>query len=421
MSTNELSEKGRLSFEWALSHMPVLTFAEKYIRKKIGKNNPLAGLKVSACLHISKETAVLIHSLHSLGLEIRLVAANPLSSQDDIVSFLSDEGIQVHAHKGETVEEYNNEIVQAAKSRPDLIVDDGGDLHVAYARTRLDSCFGGSDETTSGTIRLRALDKSGKLRYPAIPVNEANTKHLFDNRYGTGQSAVDGLIRATGLLLAGKLVVIAGYGWVGKGVAEKVRGLGSRVVVTEVDPIRSLEAKLDGYQVLQMSDAAKIGDIFLTCTGQIDVINSSHFKLLKDGVILGNVGHFNEEVDTRSLFRMGERVEQVRENVAKIELKALGKTISVYLLNQGRVVNLVSAEGHPPEIMQLSFANQLLSVYHLVTHRKELARKKEKLIPFPPEIDDMVSQFALEGFGLKIDRLSKRQKKYASSFTRGSA
>ncbi|MHB1868851.1 MAG: adenosylhomocysteinase, partial [Nitrososphaerales archaeon] len=392
-----------------------------YVHKTIGKNNPLAGLKLSACLHISKETAVLIHSLHSLGLEIRLVAANPLSSQDDIASFLSDEGILVHAHKGETVEEYNNEIAQAANSRPDLIVDDGGDLHVAYAKTRLDSCFGGTDETTSGTIRLRALDKSGKLRYPAIPVNDANTKYLFDNRYGTGQSAVDGLIRATGLLLAGKLVVIAGYGWVGKGVAEKVRGLGSRVVVTEVDPIRALEAKFDGFQVLQMSDAAKTGDIFLTCTGQIDVINSSHFKLLKDGAILGNVGHFNEEIDVRSLFRTGESVEQVRENVAKIELKTLGKTRSVYLLNQGRVVNLVSAEGHPPEIMQLSFANQLLSVYHLVTHRKELARRKEKLIPFPTEIDDMVSQFALEGFGLETDRLSKRQEKYASSFTRGSA
>ena len=421
MSTTELSENGRLSFEWARSHMPVLTLAEKYVHKKIGKNNPLAGLKLSACLHISKETAVLIHSLHSLGLEIRLVAANPLSSQDDIASFLSDEGILVHAHKGETVEEYNNEIAQAANSRPDLIVDDGGDLHVAYAKTRLDSCFGGTDETTSGTIRLRALDKSGKLRYPAIPVNDANTKYLFDNRYGTGQSAVDGLIRATGLLLAGKLVVIAGYGWVGKGVAEKVRGLGSRVVVTEVDPIRALEAKLDGFQVLQMSDAAKTGDIFLTCTGQIDVINSSHFMLLKDGAILGNVGHFNEEIDTRWLFRMGESVEQVRENVAKIELKTLGKRRNVYLLNQGRVVNLVSAEGHPPEIMQLSFANQLLSVYHLVTHRKELARRKEKLIPFPTEIDDMVSQFALEGFGLETDRLSKRQEKYASSFTRGSA
>ena len=335
--------------------MPVLTLAERFVRRKISKNNPLEGLRLSACLHVSKETAVLIHSFHSLGLEIRLVAANPLSSQDDIATFLSGKGINVHAHKGETVEEYGHEIAEAARSQPDLIVDDGGDLHVAYARTKMDSCFGGTDETTSGTVRLRALDEKGKLRYPAIPVNEANTKHLFDNRYGTGQSTVDGLIRATGLLVAGKVVVVSGYGWVGKGVAERTSGLGARVVVTEVDPVKALEAKLDGFEVLQMSDAAKVGDVFLTCTGQIDVINSSHFRFLKDGAILGNVGHFNEEIDTKSLYEFGERVEQVRENVVSIELKVSGKTRTVYLLNQGRVVNLVSAEGDPPEIMPALF------------------------------------------------------------------
>jgi adenosylhomocysteinase len=421
MPDADLSEKGRLSFEWARVHMPVLTLAEKYVRSKIGKNNPLEGLTLSACLHVSKETAVLVNSLHSLGLEIRLVAANPLSSQDDIASFLSGKGISVHAHEGETVKEYDHEIVEAAKCKPDLIVDDGGDLHVAYAKTRVDSCFGGTDETTSGTVRLRALDDEGKLRYPSIPVNEANTKHLFDNRYGTGQSAVDGLIRATGLLIAGKVVVVSGYGWVGKGVAERARGLGARVVVTEVDSVRALEAKLDGFEVLQMNDAAGVGEIFLTCTGQIDVINSSHFKLLKDGAILGNVGHFNEEIDTRSLFGMGENIEQVRENVAKIGLKISGEMRFIYLLNQGRVINLVSAEGHPPEIMQLSFANQLLSVYYLVTHRKELNGNRKKLISFPKEIDELVSRFAVEGFGLKIDKLSERQKKYATSFNRGSA
>lgn len=421
MSSPDLSEKGRLSYEWARSHMPVFTLAEKYVRKKISRNSPLDGLRLSACLHVSKETAVLIHSFHSLGLDIRLVAANPLSSQDDIASFLSEQGINVFAHRGESVKEYSHEISEAARSQPDLIVDDGGDLHVAYARTRFDSCSGGTDETTSGTVRLRALDKLGKLRYPAIPVNEANTKHLFDNRYGTGQSAIDGLVRATGLLIAGKIVVVSGYGWVGKGVAERVRGLGARVVITEVDSIKALEAKLDGFEVLQMNEAAMIGDIFLTCTGQIDVINSHHFELLKDGAILGNVGHFNEEINTRSLYRIGERVEQVRDNVARIELKSSGKARHVYLLNQGRVVNLVSAEGHPPEIMQLSFANQLLSIFYLVTHRKELGRKTKKLLTFPREIDELVSSFALQGFGLKIDELSAKQKKYAVSFTRGSA
>jgi adenosylhomocysteinase len=415
MGNTDLSERGRLSHEWARAHMPVLALAERYIRRKIGKNNPLKGLHLSACLHVSKETSVLISSLHALGFEIRLVAANPLSSQDDIANFLFEEGIDVHAHKGETVEEYTHEIEVAAKSRPDLIVDDGGDLHVAYARTKLHSCFCGTDETTSGTVRLRALLERGKLRYPAIPVNEANTKHIFDNRYGTGQSAIDGLIRATGLLVAGKVVVVSGYGWVGRGVAERARGLGARVIVTEVNPIRALEAKLDGFEVLQMIYAASVGDVFLTCTGQVDVINSTHFKLLKNGAMLGNVGHFNEEIDTRSLFRMGDSVEQVRENVARV---SFGKSHSVYLLNQGRVINLISAEGHPPEIMQLSFANQLLSIHYLVTHRKEL---EKTVLQFPKEIDDLVAKFALEGFGVKIDNLSSKQRKYASSFTRGSA
>ncbi|MDG6923273.1 MAG: adenosylhomocysteinase [Nitrososphaerota archaeon] len=415
MADSELSVAGRLSFEWARDHMPVMTLAKRYVRKKLGESNTLKGLRLSACLHVSKETSVLIQALSSLGVEVRLVAANPLSSQDDIASFLSEQGIDVHARKGETVEEYAHEIIEAARSQPDLIVDDGGDLHVAYARVKANSCFGGTDETTSGTVRLRALEKSKRLRYPAIPVNEANTKHLFDNRYGTGQSALDGLIRSTGLLVAGKILVVSGYGWVGKGVSERARGLGARVVVTEVDPVKALEARLDGYEVLPMKEAALHGDVFLTCTGQIDVINSSHFKLLKNGAILGNVGHFNEEIDVKALFRAGEQVERVTENVVRI---TFGKTRNVYLLNQGRVINLVSAEGHPPEIMQLSFANQLLSICYLVTHRDEL---KNRVLAFPNEIDELVATFALEGFHLRLDKLNNKQKKYATSFRRGSA
>ena len=381
----------------------------------------MQSLRQAACLHVSKETAVLLDSLHSIGLEISLVAAIALSSQSDLVDFLKNRGIDGHAKRGEDLDQYEGEIRHAAESRPELIMDDGGDLHVAYARTNFHSCFGGTDETTSGTIRLRALDRNGRLRYPSIPVNEANTKHLFDNRYGTGQSTLDGLLRATGLLIASKTIVIAGYGFVGKGVAERVRGLGGRVIVTEVEPIKALEAKLDGFDVMPMNDAAHLGDIFLTCTGQIQVIGSAHFPLMKDRALIGNVGHFNEEIDTKALYRMGERVEQVRENVTEIYLKKGGIPKKLHLLNQGRVVNLVSAEGHPPEIMQLSFANQLLSIYYLVIHRQELRKSKNMLLDFPKEIDDLVGKFALSGFGLKIDSLSRKQKQYSVSFRRGSA
>lgn len=397
--------------------MPVLSLAERFVRKKLSSRQ-LSDLHLAACLHVSKETAVLVSSLTALGLKIQLVAANPLSSQSEISSYLSSIGVDVHAKRGESVKEYQSDISNAANSGPDLIVDDGGDLHVAYSRTKSDSCFGGTDETTSGTTRLAALERTSELRYPAIPVNEAKTKHLFDNRYGTGQSAIDGLMRATGLLLAGKTLVVSGYGWVGKGVADRASGLGAHVVVTEVDPVRALEAKLDGYQVLPMREAVKIGDIFLTCTGQIRVINSSHFGLLKDGAILGNAGHFNEEIDTRALFRSGNTIEQVRDGIAKITMP---DSKAIYLLDQGRVVNLISAEGHPPEIMQLSFANQLLSIYYLISHRKELARSTRKLLDFPPLIDELVAKFAVEGFGLQIDHLDQKQKKYSKSFTRGSA
>lgn len=415
--SSELVERGRQSFEWAKLHMPALELATKYVRRKITKNrNQFAGLRLAACLHVSKETAVLVHALHLLGLEIKLVAANPLSSQPDIAAFLSSEGITVNALRGETLQNYENDIRNAAKSRPDLIVDDGGELHVAYALHGADSCFGGTDETTSGTMRLRSLDNRKKLRYPVIPVNEARTKHLFDNRYGTGQSALDGLVRATGLLIAGKRTVIAGYGWVGKGVANRLSGLGAKVIVTEVEPTRALEALLDGYEVSSINDAAKTADVILTCTGQIDVIGTKQFPLLKDGAIIGNVGHFDQEIDVRGLFKIGERVEEVRDNVARVRLGKSKK--SIYLLSQGRVVNLAAAEGHPPEVMQLSFANQLLALDYLIRHRSEDRKMPRKLLSFPKEIDDLVAGFALQAFNLRIDKLSRRQKKYADSFNR---
>ena len=392
--------------------MPVLKLAENYVRKSDLSKKSLDGLYLAACLHVSKESAVFLDTLNRLGMKIRLVAANPLSSQNEIAGFLNERGIKVFGKKEESVRTYKNEIKKAALSKPDLIVDDGGELHVAYARSESLSCFGGTDETTSGTHRLLALEREGLLRYNAIPVNEARTKHFFDNKYGTGQSSIDGLLRATSLLIAGKAVVVAGYGWVGKGVAVRAKGLGARVIVTEIDPIRALEAHLDGYEVLTMKSAARLGDIFLTCTGQTGVISSSEMRSMKDGAILGNCGHFDQEIDLQALDSLSSSHRKVRPNVERFFL--LRK--SLFLLCEGRVINLVAAEGHPPEVMQLSFATQILSLYYLATHRYEL--KGRKVLAVPEEVENLVGRFALDSFNLKIDKLNSKQKKYASSFNR---
>jgi len=392
--------------------MPALALAAKYLRARDRGKALLKGIYLAACLHVSKETAVLIDELRSLGLDIRLVAANPLSTQDSIVAFLRSTGIDVFAKSEERKEEYREMIRKSAGSKPELIVDDGGELHVAYSKLGLSSCRGGTDETTSGTSRLRALDLEGKLTYPIIPVNEAQTKHIFDNQYGSGQSALDGLLRATDLLLAGKCVVVAGFGWVGRGVAQRARGLGARVIVTEVDGVKALESHLEGFEVLPMNEAAPKGDIFLTCTGQIEVLRGEHFELMKEGAVLGNVGHFDREIDIAALKKKARKIEQVRNNVSRIETAEK----SLYLLCNGRVVNLVAAEGHPPEVMQLSFANQLLSLYYLVEHEKELRDMKPRLLGFPREIDILVTDLALKGFDLKIDDLTSRQKKYSQSY-----
>src|SRR5487761_450735 len=349
---SELERIGKKQIDWASKRMPALSLAEEYVRKKRGARLPFSGLYLAACLHISKESAVLLRALHSLGMELGLVAANPLSSHNEVAAYLSSTGIKAYGRKGGSVGEYLKGIRKAARSSPDLIVDDGGELHVVYAGTGSKSCFGGTDETTSGSQRLEALERDGLLRYPVIPANEAKTKYLFDNKYGTGQSSMDGLVRATSLLLAGKAVVVAGYGWVGKGVAMRARGLGARVIVTEVDPVRALEAHLDGYEVMPMNSAVTEGEVFLTCTGQTDVISKQHFARMKDGAILGNCGHFDKEVDVKALKGMARRRSSVRENVD--EYFVGGK--SLLLLCDGRVVNLVAAEGHRPVVMQLSFA-----------------------------------------------------------------
>ena len=392
--------------------MPALILAERYVKQK--KAASLSGVHLAACLHVSKETAVLVSSLHSLGMDVHLVAANPLSSQGEIARYLSSTGVKVSGRRGESAAEYHAEIRKVASSSPDMIVDDGGELHVAYSKTGLGSCFGGTDETTSGTQRLLALEQMGLLRYPVIPINEASMKHLFDNKYGTGQSSLDGLLRATGLLLAGKSIVVAGYGWVGKGVAMRARGLGARVIVTEVDPVHALEAHLDGYDVMPMDSAVPQGDVFLTCTGQADVLTGKHFAQMKDGAILGNCGHFDREINVRALSSIASHPKRVRENVQEYRIGAK----SIHLLCEGRVVNLVSAEGHPPEVMQLSFAAQLLSLYYLAGHRSDLKNSKKRVLSVPREIDDLVASFALQAFKLKIDRLTGKQRRYARTFNR---
>ncbi len=432
VSGSSLEEQGRLSFHWARRNTPLFRLAERFVQRQISlgrKENPFLGLRIAACLHVSKETAVLMESLNRFGAKILLVAANPLSSQPEIVAFLSSLGIEVRARRDETASEYEKEIELAAASQPDLIIDDGAELHVAYASNisgrnsrAKRTCFGGTDETTSGTIRLRALDRRRLLTYPVIAVNEAPTKHIFDNKYGTGQSTIDGLIRSTGLLLAGKVVVVVGFGWVGSGVAARAKGMGSRVIVTEVNPIRALEAHLEGFEVMRMIDAACIGEVFLTCTGQTGVITSSDIAKMRDGAILANVGHFEREIDVRSLFRVADRVSEVRAGIAEFEIKSQSgrSRKSIFLLNQGRVVNLASAEGHPPEIMQLSFANQLLSLHYLASRKhkskKGVAKRVELVMPVPREIDEMVSRFALKAFVLKIDSLRKDQMKYSDSY-----
>jgi adenosylhomocysteinase len=410
----DVAKEGKRQFLWAKDHMPALYLATEYVRNLSGPRL-LSGLRIGICLHISKETAVLIESLHSFGMKIDLVAANPLSTQNPIGEFLERHlKVNVRGRKFESVRNYRKDIMELARTDPDLIVDDGGELHVAYSRSKGNRCFGGTDETTSGTTRLLALKRERRLKYTAIPVNEARTKYFFDNKYGTGQSSIDGLMRATGLLIAGKVLVVSGYGWVGKGVAERARGLGARVIVTEVDPLAALDAHLDGFEVIRIDEAVRIGEIFLTCTGQIDVLSSEHFQQMKNGAILGNCGHFDKEISVSGLRGLSLTTKKINEYVTEFRLPKK----SIFLLCEGRVINLVAAEGHPPEVMQLSFANQLLAIHYLASHVDEFAGKTPEVLPFPRELDEMVSKFALRAFNLRIDILSPAQQQYSQSYSR---
>lgn len=404
----DLAEKGELDISWAYMHMPVL----QLIRKEFEESKPLKGLRIGACLHVTKETAVLVLTLKAGGAEVFLAGSNPLSTQDHVAAALVKNGIHVFAWRKQTNEEYYWCIDQVIKAEPEITLDDGADLSAEIHKRDL-KVKGGTEETTTGVIRLRSLERSGLLKYPIISVNDAFTKFMFDNRYGTGQSTIDGILRATSILIAGKKFVVCGYGWVGRGIAMRAKGMGADVIVTEVDPIRALEAVMDGYRVMPIKEAAKIGDIFVTATGNINVIRGEHIELMKDGAILANAGHFNVEISLKDLEELCTEKVEIRENVTEYKLKN-GRRI--YLLAEGRLVNLASAEGHPSEVMDLSFSLQALSVKYLAEKGDKLEVKVHKV---PEEIDRRVAELKLKSMQIEIDELTKEQEEYLRSWALG--
>jgi adenosylhomocysteinase len=408
-----LAKVGRAKIDWAEHQMPVLL----QIRKRWTKTRPLAGFRVACCLHVTTETAHLMITLKAAGATVALCASNPLSTQDDIAaSLVEDHGISVFAIRGEDRNSYYKHIDAALSISPHATMDDGADLvstiHQSPARYGK-NIIGGTEETTTGVIRLQSLAAAGKLRYPVIAVNDAKTKHLFDNRYGTGQSTIDGIVRATNRLLAGAVFVVAGYGWCGKGLASRARGMGSRVLVTEIDPVKGLEAVMDGFQVLSMKDAAPVGDIFVTVTGCSSVIRREHFEAMKDGAIVSNSGHFDVEIALEDLKALTRSVANVRGGIQQHTLKD-GRKINI--LGEGRLVNLACAEGHPPGVMDMSFANQALGCEYIKNNAKKL---EKKVYPIPEEIDREIARLKLSAIGVSIDKLTPSQKKYLSSWDAG--
>jgi adenosylhomocysteinase len=432
-----LAERGVRRIEWAEAEMPVL----RQIRERFERERPLEGLRLSACLHVTAETANLMRTLQAGGADLSLCASNPLSTQDDVAAALVQEyGISTFAIKGEDTDSYYSHIVAALDHRPQITMDDGADLvssMLFIALDRLDDVHprvrdwagtlsaeerhafltdvvGSCEETTTGVIRLKAMEKDGVLRFPVIAVNESDTKHMFDNRYGTGQSTIDGILRATNILLPGKIMVICGFGWCGRGIAMRAKGLGSRVVVTEIDPVKALEAVMEGYEVMPLMDAAKLGDIFITVTGNLNVIDRHHMELMKHGAIMANSGHFNDEINIPALTEMaGGRGREVRDFVEEFKLPD-GRIL--YLLADGRLVNLAAAEGHPASVMDMSFANQSLAAEYMVKHNQEL---EPKVYVIPQELDHEIARLKLLSMGVHIDELTEQQKKYLASWESG--
>jgi len=408
-----LAKKGKLRIEWAAQEMPVL----KTIAERFRKEKPLKGMRLAACLHVTTETASLVETLKAGGAEVYLCASNPLSTQDDVAaSLVKFSGISVFAIKGEDKRTYYKHINDALSLKPHITMDDGADLVSTLHTTRKDlihHLIGGTEETTTGVIRLKAMAEKGVLKYPIIAVNDAYTKYLFDNRYGTGQSTIDGIMRATSRLLAGSVFVVSGYGWCSKGIAMRASGMGARVIVTEINPLRALEATMDGFEVMPIKAASKIGDIFVTATGDIDVISKECFALMKDGAIVSNSGHFNVEISIDNLRKMAKKRRVIRDFVEEYTLKNKRR---IYLLGEGRLINLAAAEGHPSAVMDMSFANQALCSEYMVKNFKKF---QKKVYSVPEEIDKKIALLKLKAMGIKIDTLTKEQKKYLESWEMG--
>ncbi len=409
----KLAKEGKLKIEWADQQMSVV----KLIRKRFEKSKPLKGISVGGCLHVTSETANLARTLKAGGAKVALCASNPLSTQDDVAaSLVKDYGIYIYAIKGENNKTYYKHVNQVLDHNPDITLDDGGDLVSTIHKDRkelLDTVIAGTEETTTGIIRFRSMEREKALKYPIIAVNDANTKHLFDNRYGTGQSSIDGILRATNILISGKNFVVGGYGWCGRGVAMRASGMGAHVIVLEVDPVRALEATMDGYRVMPVLQAAKIGDLFITATGDCDVIRKEHFKVMKDGAIVCNTGHFNVEINIPDLKTLSSKKRTIRPYVEEYLLKN-GRRIN--LLGEGRLINLAAAEGHPAIVMDMSFANQALSTEYIKSKGKKLEIKVHRV---PQEIDDKIAVLKLQSMGIKIDKLTSKQQKYLASWQVG--
>ena len=402
---------GYSKIQWAERNMKVLS----KIKERFEDEKPLEGVKIGMALHVEAKTAVLVKTLIAGGAEVAITGCNPLSTQDDVAEALRKDGIRCFAKRGMCKEEYYNALNEVIDFEPDIVIDDGADLISLLhheRRDKADRIMGATEETTTGVIRLRAMERDGVLKFPVIAVNDAYTKYLFDNRYGTGQSTWDGIFRATNMLIAGKTVVVAGYGWCGRGIAMRARGLGARVIVTEVDEIRALEAIMDGFEVMRMDEAARIGDIFITATGNKNVINRGHFALMKDGAILANAGHFNVEINLNDLENLAVDIRDLRENLKEFNLG----NKKLYLLAEGRLVNLVAAEGHPIEVMDMSFSNQALAVEYIVKNHEKLEKKVYRM---PEELDRLVARLKLESMNVRIDELTEEQIRYLSDWREG--
>ena len=408
---HNLAEDGKKKIDWAQVHMPVLF----NLKKKLKAKSPLKGVRIAGCLHVTKETGVLIRTLRDLGADLSWCGCNPLSTQDDVAAALVDEGISIYASRGVSNEQYYDDIHSTMSIKPNVTIDDGADLTVEMHNSSgdLSDVYGGTEETTTGVIRLRAMEKNGKLKYPIMAVNDAETKHDFDNVYGTGQSALDGIIRATNILISGKNVVVSGYGHVGKGIARRAAGLGGNVIITEVDPIAALKAKLDGYSVLPMTSAAVTGDLFITTTGCKEVIREEHFLQMKEGSILANAGHFNVEICVKALDSNSNSVKKINENTTEYELRNGNK---LYLIGEGRLVNLVAAEGHPSEVMDMSFANQLLASIKLIQSKGSLS---PQVYQIERSQDQEIAIAKLESMDVSIDTPTEEQKTYLTGFSEG--